>query len=95
MSTWRKATDILLGFAGTASAVLLFGLGAVWVCDEFFPNWYWSWSSLPAAPKLLLGLIGVALLVFVAVLLWRKRKFVAIGILVYLVLDLLNTAMGF
>lgn len=84
----RRVVDFLLGFFGTAAFFLLAGLAAVAVLTQLRPDWPTAVADMSLIAKLASIAPGFIIGILAACVLWRSRRFVAIGILCYMVLDL-------
>jgi cytosine/uracil/thiamine/allantoin permease len=56
---------------------------------------YDFWTALPTLKKAAVVIAGEAVFAIAALALWRKRKFVSIGILLFVLVDIIVSTFGY
>lgn len=94
-TTLKKLYDVAIGFFGAAAATYVSGLCLYLATKRLPTNWLKAWWALPLPYVLLTVAANELIYVVAALLFWRKRKFIAIGIMVFAVLEALGGALQF
>lgn len=84
----RSIMELVLGFLVAAAVTLLIGFAVVYVLRLVAPNWSNAWAHGSVSAKLGVVLPGILLSLACCVYLWRRRKYAAIGVLLYVLVDL-------
>jgi LPXTG-motif cell wall-anchored protein len=82
--------QVLLGFLGAPVSLLVIAAIIFLLCQTTWPGICESWAGAPGTTKIIVVLGVNTLLLLTALLFWRKRRPIAIGILVFAVLDTLH-----
>jgi hypothetical protein len=91
-SILRRVTEFILGFIGTAVFFLVVGFAIVAVVTVK-PEWATAIRHGSLTTKLLFVLPGELLALGAAAYLWRSKRFVALGIIAYIGLEVLTLAL--
>ena len=91
----RKIVDFILGFISVPIYEFITGWTIVIVISKLNPELLEAWDKASLATKLFLGASGMIIPVFFVCYFWRSRRFISIGILVYLAFGLLVSILGY
>jgi len=89
----NKYSQVALGFACALAIYLVVGVFVFFVAQR--PAVAQWWTVLPNRDKGVIATIGELVFVIAAVAVWRKRRFVSIGILLFLLADLVVSVIGY
>lgn len=86
----RDTVSFAKGFLIAAVFFLVVGFAVVFILNRVASEWAVTWPKLPFSTKLILLLPGYVLAIAGVLYTWASRRLFAIGILCYIVIDLLG-----
>ena len=84
-----RIVEFILGFIATAIFEFLIGWSIIFGVSKIKPDWLVAYDSASISTKLLIVTPEWIVIVYFVYYFWRSRRSVSIGILSYLVIDLL------